>query len=134
MPGSLFNIIKRDAKFFATSGGYQVEIEMTTQDGSMTINFTGWAVKITGSFDSDGNQVNTKNVHITFDEDILIKAGYPYMTTKKGSSLPEIDLIYHKVNFADSSGRICNYYVRENFPDQNLGLINLGLGDYNKKT
>lgn len=132
MPGGLFNLIKRDAKFFATSGGYQVEVQMITPDNSMTINFTAWAVKVSGSFDSDGNQVNTKNVHVTVDEDIFIKAGYPYKTTKKGSSIPEIDLIYHRANFVDSSGRLCNYYVRENFPDENLGLINIGLGDLKK--
>lgn len=132
MPGSLFDIIKRDAKFFVTSGGYQIEIEMITQDGSVTLNLTGWAVKVSNSFDSDGNQVNTKNVHITIDEDILIKAGYPYKTTKKGATIPEVDLIYHRVNFKDSSGRLCNYYVRENFPDENLGLINIGLGDLKK--
>lgn len=132
MPGGLFDIIKRDAKFFVTKGGYQVEIEMITPDGSMTINFTGWAVKVSGSFDSDGNQVNTKNVHITVDENILIENGYPYKTIKKGATIPEVDLIYHRVNFADSSGRLCNYYVRENFPDENLGLINVGLGDLKK--
>jgi hypothetical protein len=132
MPGSLFDIIKRDAKFMINKAGYQVEIEMITPDGSQTINITGWAVKVSGSFDSDGNQVNTKNVHITIDEDVLIGLGYPYKTTKKGSSIPEIDLIHHRVNYIDSSGRLCNYYVRENFPDENLGLINVGLGDLKK--
>lgn len=132
MEGGLFSLIKRDAKRFITSGGYHISIELITPDGGMAISLTGWAVKISNSFDSDGNQVNTKNVHITIDEDILIKAGYPYRTTKKGSSIPEVDLIHHKVNFTDSSGRLCNYYVRENFPDENLGLINVGLGDLKK--
>lgn len=131
MPGGLFNLIKRDAKFFINSGGYQVEIEMISPDG-ITINITGWAVKVSGSFDSDGNQVNTKNVHITVDEERLIALGYPVKTTKKGSTIPEVDLIGHRVNFIDSSGRLCNYYVRENFPDENLGLINVGLGDLKK--
>lgn len=130
MPGGLFNLIKKDAKFFATKAGYQVEITMTTPNGSKTINFTGWAVKVSGSFDSDGNQVNTKNVHITIDEDILTAEDYPFRTVNKG--IPEVDLIHHRVSFADSSGRICNYYVRENFPDENLGLINVGLGDLKK--
>jgi len=128
MPISLFDLVKRDAKFFINKGGYQVDIEMITKDGSKTINITGWAVKVSGSFDSDGNQVNTKNVHITIDESILTSLGYPVRTNKKG--IAEVDLIQHKVNFKDSSGEVKNYIVRENIPDENLGLITLWLGDY----
>lgn len=128
MNGGLFDIIKRDAKFFVTSGGYQIDIQMITADGSLTIDITGWAVKVTGSFDSDGNQVNTKNVHITVDEDVLTGKGFPVRTNKKG--IEEVDLSKVKVNFKDSSGQLKNYIVREQFPDENLGLINIGLGDY----
>jgi len=125
---SLFDIIKRDAKFIINSGGYQIDIQMTTKDGDKTVNIKGWAVKVSGSFDSDGNQVNTKNVHITIDEEALTKLGYPVRTNKKG--IEEVDLIQHKVNFADSTGIVKNYIVRENIPDENLGLITLWLGDY----
>ena len=45
-------------------------------------------------------------------------------------SIEEVDLIQHKVNFADSTGVVKNYIVRENIPDENLGLITLWLGDY----
>lgn len=127
---SLFDIIKRDAKFIVNSGGYDIDIQITNPDGSITANIRGWAVKISGSFDSDGNQVNTKNVHVTIDEDALIVLGYPVRTAKKG--IAEVDLIYHKVDFKDSSGLIKNYIVRENIPDENLGLITLWLGDYKK--
>jgi len=126
---SLFDLVKRDAKFFINKGGYQVDIEMITKDGSKTINITGWAIKVSGSFDSDGNQVNTKNVHITIDESILTSLGYPVRTDKKGG-ISEVDLLHHKVNFKDSSGEVKNYLVRENIPDENLGLITLWLGDY----
>lgn len=125
---SLFDIIKRDAKFIVNSGGYHIDIQMTTKDGDKTVNITGWAVKVSGSFDSDGNQVNTKNVHITIDEDALTKLGYPVRTNKKG--IEEVDLIQHKVSFKDSTGVVKNYVVRENIPDENLGLITLWLGDY----
>lgn len=125
---SLFDIIKRDAKFIVNSGGYQVDIKMTTKDDSKTVDITGWAVKVSGSFDSDGNQVNTKNVHITIDENALISKGYPVRTLKK--KVEEVDLIHHKVSFKDSTGVLKNYVVRENVPDENLGLITLWLGDY----
>lgn len=127
MPG-LFDIIKRDAKFIVNSGGYQVDIEMITPDGYKKVNITGWAVKTSGSFDSDGNQVNTKNVHCTIDENALISLGYPVRSNKKG--IQEVDLLQHRVNYKDSTGELKNYIVRENMPDENLGLITIWLGDY----
>ncbi len=126
---SLFDIIKRDAKFIVNRGGYQVDIELTTPDGYKTVNITGWAVKVSGSFDSDGNQVNTKNVHCTIDEDALISQGYQVRTVKK-KGIEEVDLLQHKVKFKDSTGVVKTYQVRENIPDENLGLITLWLGDY----
>jgi hypothetical protein len=125
---NFFDLVKRDAKRFVNSGGYNVSIEMITPDGTKTANIQGWAVKVAGSFDSDGNQVNTKNVHCTIDEQALIALGYPVRTSKKG--IEEVDLKLHKVNFSDSTGTIKNYIIRENVPDENLGLITIWLGDY----
>lgn len=125
--GNLFDIIKRDAKAIINSGGYHVDIEMSTPMDEKTVNITGWGVKIAWSFDSDGNQVNTKNAHVTIDEDVLVNLGYPVRNAKK-----EISLLQHKVSFKDSSGEIKNYRVRESLPDENLGLIYLVLGDYKK--
>lgn len=126
---SLFDIIKRDAKFIVNNGGYQLDIVMTNKDGDITVNVVGWAVKVSGSFDSDGNQVNTKNVHITIDEDVLTSKGFPVRTEKK-AGITEVDLIGAKASFKDSSGIMKNYIVRENVPDENLGLITLWLSDY----
>lgn len=123
-----FDLVKRDAKAFVNSGGYNISIEMITPDGTKTANIQGWAVKVAGSFDSDGNQVNTKNVHCTIDEQALLLQDYPVRTSKKG--IEEVDLKLHKVNFADSTGTIKNYIIRENVPDENLGLITIWLGDY----
>jgi hypothetical protein len=129
MPNRLFDIIKRDAKFIINKGGYDIDISLTTKDGSKTVDIRGWAVKTSGSFDSDGNQVNTKNAHITIDEQVLTGLGYPVRSDRKGG-IDEVDLIKHKVSFKDSSGVVKNYLVRENMPDENLGLIKLWLGDY----
>ena len=124
---SLFDIIKRDAKAVINNGGYQLDIEFTSKDGSKTVNIKGWAVKVSGSFDSDGNQVNTKNAHVTIDEDSLTKLDYPVRSFRK--KIAEVDLIDHRVSFADSSGNVAHYTVRENIPDENLGLILLWLQD-----
>jgi hypothetical protein len=125
---SLFDIIKRDAKFIVNSGGYQIPITFTTKDKSKTVTINGWAVKVVNFFDTDGNQVNTKKVQCTIDELALINKGYPVRSNKKG--IEEVDLIDHYVDFADSTGVIKNYKVRENLPDENLGLITLWCGDY----
>lgn len=125
MNGSLFDLIKRDAKRFLNTGGYQIGIELTNKNNTQTINIHGWAVKINGSFDSDGNQVNTKNVHVTIDEDVLVNLGYIPRNAKG-----EVHLLGHKVQYTDSSGVLRSYVVWENYPDENLGLILLILGDY----
>jgi hypothetical protein len=127
MNGDLFDIIKRDAKQFVTTGGYQVDIKLSTENNSHSVNVTGWAAKIAWSFDSDGNQVNTSNAHITIDEDLLIAANYPYRNAKK-----EVSMLQHQVSFKDSTGEVRNYRVRENLPDDNLGLLYLVLGNHKK--
>lgn len=127
MNGRLFELVKKDAKRFINSQGYQVDIEMTTPDNTQTINISGWAVKHHVSFDSDGNQVNTKTVRATVDESVLSSLAYPVRTLKG-----EIRLINHIVSFKDSSGELKSYIVRENFPDENLGIIVMLLGDYKR--
>lgn len=128
MNGSLFDIVKRDAKRVINSGGYQIDIEIKTPDDSKIINITGWAVKHFYGFDTDGNQVSTKTARVTVDEDVLKAHNYPYRTNKKG--IPEVDLQNHKVRFTDSSASLCNYKVTRSVPDENFGLIVLILGDY----
>ena len=128
MSNSLFDIIKRDAKFIVNSGGYQLDITLSNLDKSQTIDITGWAVKTANFFDTDGNQANTKIAHCTIDEEVLINKGYPVRTFKKG--IAEVDLLNHYVSFKDSSGEIITYRVKENHPDENLGLIKLILGDF----
>lgn len=125
---SLFEIIKRDAKFIVNKGGYQIDIQLTTKDQTKTVNIQGWAVKVSGAFDTDGNQVNTKNVHVTIDEQVLIDALYPVRTFNR--KIKEVDFEDHIVCFADSSGEVKSYVVIQTVPDENLGLITLWLGDY----
>ena len=125
MSNSLFDLVKRDAKRAINSGGYQVDIEIKTPDNSRTENITGWAVKHWNSFETEENIAHTKVVRATIDEEVLVSLGYPVRNAKG-----EIRLIDHKVSYADSSGITKTYIVRENWPDENLGLIVLILGDF----
>lgn len=127
-PISLFDIIKRDAKLIVNQGGYQREITMTTKDKTKTVTINGWAVKVVNFFDTDGNQVNTVKAHCTIDENVLTNLGYPVRSNKTG--VPQVDLKGHFVSFTDSSGDLKHYKVRENLPDENLGLITVWLEYY----
>lgn len=122
---SILDLVKREVKRYTNIGGYQEEIQLTTPDGSLSIAITGWCFKHHISFDSDGNQVNTKNARATIEEDVLVANSYPVRNAKS-----EISLLRHLVSFKDSSGIVKNYIVRENFPDETLGIIVLILGDY----
>lgn len=124
MSGNILQLARKDAKFFLSKGGFESDIEMRTPDNTQSILLTGFATKHHFSYDTDGNAINAKNVHISIDEDVLVKNGYP-VRNKKG----EITLIRHTVIVADSSGEKKTYVVRENFPDETLGLIVCILGD-----
>lgn len=125
MAGSLFNLAKRDAKRFNNTGGFQEVITISTPTNDKSLILTGFATKHHINFDSDGLPVNSKNAHCTIDEDILVLNNYPVRNAKG-----EINLLKHKISYADSSGLIKNYVIRENLPDETFGLIVCILGDY----
>lgn len=119
---NVFELAKRDAKLAINTNSF--DIEMLTPDKQKTFNITGWAIKHVISFDSDGNQVNTKISRITVDESTLVAKGIT-VRNKRG----EIALLNYKVKFKDSSGVLRSFNVREQLPDQNFGLIMLILED-----
>lgn len=119
---NVFELAKRDAKVAINENS--VAIEMLTPNRLQSINITGWAIKHVVSFDSDGNQVNTKISRVTVDESVLVAKGFTVRNARG-----EIALLNYKVRFADSSGVIRSFNVREQLPDQNFGLIMLILED-----
>ncbi|MEN9928929.1 MAG: Flavobacterium phage [Bacteroidota bacterium] len=119
---NVFELAKRDAKLAINTNSF--DIEMLTPNKQKVIYITGWAIKHHISFDSDGNQVNTKFARITVDENVLVANGIT-VRNAKGS----VDLDNYKVKFKDSSGVLRSYSVREVFPDQYFGLIILVLED-----
>ena len=125
MQGSLIQLAKRDAKKFVTSGGFQVDIKLTTKSRDKNLELTGFATKHHINFDSDGLPVNSKNVHICIDEDILKANSYPVRNAKG-----EVDLVGHFVTYMDSTDTNRNYVIRETFPDEVLGLIVCILSDF----
>lgn len=125
MAGKLFDLAKRDSKFFITKGGFQEDITLETPSGDKVVNITGFATKHHISFDTDGSPINAKNVHISISESDLTTLSYPIRNSRE-----EVFLKGHKVFFKDSSGVVKKYIVNECFPDETLGLIVLILGDF----
>lgn len=125
MSGNLMQLARRDSKFFVTSGGFEESITITTPSRDKTISLTGFATKHFINFDSDGNPINSKNVHICIDESVLVAQGYPVRNAKT-----EVTLLNHIVIYPDSTGVVKKYIIRENFPDETLGLIVCILNDY----
>jgi hypothetical protein len=78
------------------------------------------------AIDTDGNQVNAKNSHISFSEKFLTDAGYPVRNA--GGKVFVKD---HRVRVVVAPLNIDRTYViRENFPDETVKLIVCILGDY----
>lgn len=126
MSGDLFQLSKRDAKFFVNSGGFQEDITISTPTGDKTLLITGFASKHHLNFDSDGLPVSSKNAHVTIDEKLLTDNGYPVRNANQ-----EVFLKKHIVSFKDSSGVEKSYQVKEERADETLGLIYLTLSDFN---
>lgn len=109
---------------FATNGGFEVSMTLTPPVGqSKTV--LGLATKHHNSIGTDGLPVNSKNVHCSLIESYLTGQGY---TVRNSSG--EVNLRNHKVSFADSSGVVKNYIIKETMPDETTGVITCTLVDY----
>lgn len=125
MAGSILQKARRDARKFLTSGGFEENITLISADGLNTTATKGWASKHWINYGTDGLPANSKNAHITIDEELLKAAGFVVRNANK-----EVFLEGVRVNVDDSSGEIKNYIIKEWFPDETLGLIACILGDY----
>lgn len=106
------------------SNDFGVEITMTAPTLEVAI-FTGFASKHHFALDAEGNQVNSKNSHISFSEATVVALGYPLRNVAG-----EVSLVRHKVAVKDSTGIVKNYVVGTWFPDETVGLITCLLQDY----
>ena len=125
MAGIILQAAKRDAKRFVKAGGFEVDIHIKTPDNQLWADIKGLATKHHINFDTDGQPVNSKNVHICIDESDLESETMPIR-----DSDGEVNLLNYRVRFADSSGVDRDYVVLQNYPDEVLGLIVCILGDF----
>ncbi len=81
-----------------------------------TLTVTGIHTKHHLGVNTEGEIINSKKASIAVSESKL--AGYPLRNAKN-----EVDLNGHLVNVKDSTGTLCNYKIRQWFPDETIGLI-----------
>jgi hypothetical protein len=96
-----------------------------TAPNAATAAVTGTTARHHLSFDTDGVRVSSRNIHVTVAEKQFIDKSYPVRNASG-----DVALQGHRVAVADSTGVVKNYVVREQYPDETVGLIVLILGVY----
>ena len=122
---SLVEQSQKDAQQFLTNTNeFGVSITLTAPD-STVLEVNGWHVKHHTGYDIEsGVMVNSKMGSVAITELDLINAGYPYRNADG-----EVKLLDHTVVVADVTTTPKTFTVRENYPDETLGVIVLILGD-----
>lgn len=123
---SLIGRAKNDwQRFTSNPSEWGVSISIETPAHTNITEITGLATKHHIGIDSDGNLVNAKNAHISFSEQLLTDVAYPVRDASG-----EVNLEGHVVKWADSTGLVKNYVIREFHQDETVGVIVCILGDY----
>jgi hypothetical protein len=102
--------------FLSCPEGFGVELTFNSTPSDVVITGIGSAHHL--KFDTDGQQVNSRNSHITFFEKDLSDTGYIVRNANN-----EVDLYKKKVSFVDSAGITRNYTIVQAYPDETLGNI-----------
>ncbi len=96
---------------------FGIEMTFTAPTGEIVI-VTGLHTKHHFAIDGDGKMINSKNAHVSVSEKFLTDQAYPVRNIKG-----EVSLKDHRVAVKDSTGTICNYKIKEWFPNETVGLI-----------
>jgi hypothetical protein len=101
-------------------------VELKTPDGDVAVTVPAMGVRHHMKMADSGNITNSLVARITVHEDALLAAGYTVRNTKG-----EVALVNHKVTWTDNRNVTATYIVREQWPNDELGVILLILGTYN---
>ena len=72
----------------------------------------------------EGKNVNAKKASVCVSEQLLNVWAYPVRNASN-----EVSMTGHRVRWMDSNS-LCQYIIREEYPDEALGLIVFILGDF----
>lgn len=117
---SVYSLARKHSKIFL--GREETAITFINPTGLMTATVIGRAITHHTSLDDDGIPVNSLHAHVTISESTLTDEGY---TVRSGG---KVNLVNHRVSFADSAGVIKTYVVKSVMPDNTIGIIPLILG------
>jgi hypothetical protein len=115
---------RSDWKRFSSAGGFEVDLTFETPSGGTSVTVQGIGIKHHLSIDTDGQNVNALNSHISVCEELLVEAGYP---TRDSDEI--VSLYGHKVSFEDSTGIEKSYFINQSYPDETVGIITCILGE-----
>jgi len=121
----LLELARRDIKAF-TQRDFADTLIFKPNEAAAGTTVKGLVTKHHMSIDPDtGLPVNSKNIHCTVVESVLIDAGY---TVRNANN--EVNLINQLVVYTDSAGIERTYQIDQAMPDETLGNIVMILGDY----
>jgi len=121
--GQILNMARKDAHKILTSLGYETEI--TLKKGLIEVVINGLGLVHHLAFDTEGQTVNTRTAHVTISEQACIDVDFDIRNDKGTVYMRDV-----LISFADCTGVIKTYMVKENFADDTLGVIVLMLGKY----
>jgi len=118
---------RRDMRRFTAddSGFFAVSCVIKTPDVGTSIVVKGLHTRHWMGFDPDGVAVHTAIASLGVAEQQFIDGGFVIR-----DSNDEVGMKGFLIDAPDSNGNIKNYVLREVFPDENLGLLILILGEY----
>jgi hypothetical protein len=123
------NLIQRSQqlaqRITTDANGFGTAITFVAPDNSYTKTVTAVASKHMLKIDENGFKSIARTATLAVSEAALISAGYPTRNAKN-----EVALLHHKVSWTDVSGLTWTYTVRQNRPDDTIGLITLVLDNY----
>lgn len=111
---------------FNSQGGFSVDIVLKGKDGLLNCELKGISTNHFLSFDTSGNQINSRNAHVLISEKDLISNEYSY----KNSKTNEISLFKHKISVMNQNNEMKNFVVSETYPSETFGMIVLMLSNH----
>lgn len=117
---------KRDWKKLSQSS-FDLDITFTAPGGAETATVKGIATSHHISIDTDGQAVNTENVHCTVVESNILDANPNYPIR---SAAGEVSMRKHKVEFVDSNGDPKTFVIVESFPDNTVNVLTFILAKF----
>lgn len=122
---SLVAQAKADIETITTNlNDWAVEMALINAAGA-TINIKGIHTKIHLGVDTEGNAVESKQVHVSFSEKTVTDLGYSIRNAGG-----EVDMKNWRLNVQDSTGVVKNYVMLRWFADETIGLMSCMFEDY----